>query len=174
MNLPNKGRDTRRHVAATSHGDKPFSVYRSSNKSTRRSDKSLRVYRRILVQLLASTAGFDPSRRRKKSDHFKCVHATCREDKSCRGDKDLHKHSPFRTKQFIKVSPRRVATTCHQECSPLKWHMRAKTHLMLVYITGTVRVYCRRLREMRLCLETCRFDTNSSCEIAQKSRSLQA
>ena len=124
MNLPNKGRDPRRHVAATSHGDKSLSVYRLSNKSTRRSDKSLRVYRRILVQLFASTTGFVPSRRRRKSDHFKCVHATCREDKSCRGDKDLHQNSPVRTKQFIKVSPRRVAKTCHQECSHLKWHMK--------------------------------------------------
>ena len=104
MNLPNNGRDTRRHVAATRHGDKSLSVYRSGNKSTRRSDKSLRVYRRILVQLFASTTGFVPSRRRRKSDHFKCVHATWREDKSCRGDKDLHKNSPVRKKQFIKVS----------------------------------------------------------------------
>ena len=52
-------------------------------------------------------------------------------------------------------------------------HDCAKTRLMLVYITGTVRVYCGRLREMRLCLETGRFDTNSSCEIAQKFRSLK-
>ena len=183
MNLPNKGRDTRRHVAATSHGDKSLSVYRSSNKSTRQSDKSLRVYRRILVQLFASTTGFVPSRRRRKSDDFKCLHATWREDKSCRGDNDLHKNSPVRKKQFIKVLPRRVATTCHQECSPLSGisdrqskqrHDCTKTHLMLVYITGTVRFYCGRLREMRLCLETGRFDTNSSYEIAQKTPSLQA
>ena len=44
---------------------------------------------------------------------------------------------------------------------------------MLVYIIGTVRVYCRRLRKTRLFLETGRFDTNSSCEIAQKFRSLK-
>ena len=110
MNLPNKGRETRRPVAATSHGDKSLSVYRSSNKSTRRRDKSLRVYRRILVQLFAFTTGFVPSRRRRKSDHFKCVHATCCEDKSCRGDKDLHKNYDY-----------------------------AKTHLTLVYKNGTVR-----------------------------------
>ena len=52
-------------------------------------------------------------------------------------------------------------------------HDCAKRHLMLVYIIGTVRVYCRRLRKTRLFLETGRFDTNSSCEIAQKFRSLK-
>ena len=129
VNLPNKGRDTRRHVAATSHSDKSLSVYTSCNTPTRRSDKSLRVYRRILVQLFASTTGFVPSRRGRKSDHFKCVRATWREDKSCRGDKDFHKNSPVRKKQFIKVSPRRVATTCHQECSTLNWHMRPTVFL---------------------------------------------
>ena len=95
-------------------------MYRSRNTPTRRSDKSLRVYRRMLVQLFASTIGFVPSRRRRKSDHF---------NKSCRGDKDFHKNSPVRKKQFIKVSPRRVATTCHQECSTLKWHMRPTVFL---------------------------------------------
>ena len=88
MNLPIKGQDTRRHVPATRHGDKSLSAYRSGNKTTRRSDKSLRVYKRILVQLFASTAGFVASRRRTISDHFKCAHATYRGNKSRRGDKD--------------------------------------------------------------------------------------
>ena len=38
--------------------------------------------------IFASTTGFVTSRRRTISDHFKCVHATYRGNKSRRGDKD--------------------------------------------------------------------------------------
>ena len=56
---------------------------------------------------------------------------------------------PELTKQFVKVSPRRVATTCQLECSHLEWHMKLTVFFNKDTITLR-RILCSSLKFIRL------------------------
>ena len=100
-------------ILYTRWGDISLHVYRSGDKlqqhgeATHRSDKSLRVYWRILSKPLSPQQNFVAVTSRKKSNRTEFVRLVA-VTKFCCGDKDFHKYSPLHTKRFVAVTCRRV------------------------------------------------------------------